>query len=140
MKTSDLKFLDKKDTYSLILSAIYASEVDDNYMLLSDLMYMLDDEAFKSFITLFEGQTIKIPSIKQFVEMLKALAIFTYHDIQKLSFNQVGQILGVEHPRQFKGTPEYNRLVKLISDKKLEIGGVFDDFPSKNASIDTSIQ
>ena len=136
-KKIDIRFLDKKETYSVLLSAIYASEGDPKYRLLSDLMYMMDDETFKSFITLFEGQTITVPTLSQLTEMLKALMIYTYRNIQGKDWDTIAKLVGAktnsENP--FRGTPEYKNLINSMKAKNIEVGGVFSDFPSKSVDI-----
>lgn len=133
----DIRLLDKKETYSLILSAIYASEADPAYRLLSDLMYMMDDETFKSFLTLFEGQTIKVPTMQMLSQMLTALMTYTYRDIQGRDWHEVAKLVGFEDTpaRPFRGTDKYKELVKNIKEKKITVGGVFDDFPTKSCTV-----
>lgn len=137
MRATDIRFLDKKETYALMLSAIYASEVDENYRLLADIMYLLDTETFKSFLTLFEGQTIKIPSKQQLAEMLKALTIYTYRDIHGLEWDKIAEMLGeVNIPsKPYRGSLAYKKLLQALKEKKLNIGGIFDEFPSKLSDI-----
>ena len=129
----DPRFLDKKETYALMLSAIYASEADPNYRLLSDLMYLLDDKAFKEFLTLFEGQTIRIPTIAELTEMLKALTIYTYKDIHQLSWKEVAKLGGAQDSpsNPYKGSIAYQKLKAAMRENKVSTGGIFDEFPSK---------
>ena len=126
----DVRFLDKKETYSLMLSAIYAAEADPNYRLLADLMYLLDDEEFKGFLTLFEGQTITIPTLQQLTEMLKALTIYTYRNVQGLSWKDTAQIMGeIDAPSSpYRGNAAYRALIQAIQDHNLNVGGIFNEF------------
>ena len=129
----DPRFLDKKETYALMLSAIYASEADSNYRLLADLMYLLDDKAFKEFLTLFEGQTIRIPTIAELTEMLKALTIYTYKDIHGLSWKDVAKLVGAQNTtaQPYRGSIAYQKLKAAMRENKVSTGGIFDEFPSK---------
>lgn len=129
----DPRFLDKKETYALMLSAIYASEADPNYRLLADLMYLLDDKAFKEFLTLFEGQTIRIPTIAELTEMLKALTIYTYKDIHGLSWKDVAKLIGAQDTtaQPYRGSIAYQKLKAAMRENKVSTGGIFDEFPSK---------
>lgn len=133
----DPRFLDKKETYALMLSAIYASEADPSYRLLSDLMYILDDQMFKEFLTLFEGQTITIPTMSQLTEMLKALTIYTYKDIQGLEWKEVAKLVGAQDApsNPYRGSIAYQKLKAAMRDKKVSTGGIFDEFPSKDTNI-----
>lgn len=127
----DVRFLDNKETYSLLLSAIYASECDSKYKLLSDLVYTLDNKSFKAFLTLYEGQTITIPSLNELTAMLKALTIFTYKDLQGMKWPEIRRISG-DKSIPNGGTPEYKRLKQLIRDNKITIGGILDGLYEEN--------
>ena len=130
----DLSVLDKKDTYSFLLSAVYASTANDNYALLSDLIYVLDQKSLKNFLSLFEGQTISVPSMLKLNKMLTAMMIFTYHDIDKIPLDIVLKQLNI--PVTASGPQEYVELKRLIKEHKIEIGGLLDDFPSKASNVE----
>ena len=130
-----MRSLDKKDTFSFILSAIYASEADSDYMLLADLIYLLNEKEFKRFMGLFEGQTLKIPTIRQLNDMLGALMLYTYVDVEGMSLKHALKELGYQledNDNKDIGPAEYVKLKSLIKEKKIEIGGVLDGFPPKS--------
>ena len=129
-----MRVLDKKDTFSFILSAIYAAQADPNYTVLADLIYMLDEKEFKRFMGLFEGQTIKIPTIKELNDMLGALMLYSYVDIEGMDIRKAMKELGycLESDNRGKGPSEYLRLKQLIKEQKVNVGGVLDGFPSKS--------
>lgn len=133
----DLSILDKKDTYSVLLSAIYAANADPKYMLLSDLLYVLDNKNFQKFLAMFEGQTLKIPTLRELTKMLTALMIYAYHDIDGKPMDIVLKDLGVYCPQKsYQGPEEYVKLKKAIKEGKIEVGGLFSDFPSKAATVE----
>ncbi len=133
----DISYINKKDTYSLLLSAIYASESNDpDYRFLSDLLFCLDSTNFKNFISLFEGQTIKIPSVQRITRMLSILLIYAYHDVDKLTMPKTLKLLGIKGNEAEGLKREYVQFKQLIRDTKLEIGGVLDGFPSENSKIE----
>ena len=123
----DLSFLDKKDTYSFLMSAVYASKADDNYQLLCDLVYALDDKSLINFISLFEGQTITIPTIQELTNMIKALAILAYKDIDKLPVETIAEKLGVD-PQNVVKNYHYNKLKDNLMRNKIKVGGLLDEF------------
>lgn len=123
----DLSFLDKKDTYSFLMSAIYASKADDKYQLLSDLIYALDDKSFINFMSLFEGQTITIPTIQELTDMIKALAILAYKDIDKLAIDTIAQKLGINSKNVINDC-HYNTLKDSLMQNKIRVGGLLDEF------------
>lgn len=134
----DISLLDKKDTYSFLLSAIYAASADPEYMLLSDLLYVLDSKNFKKFLSLFEGQTLKIPSLQELTKMLTAMMIYAYHDIDNKPMDIVLKDLGIPCPyKNYPGPETYLKLKKAIKEHNVEIGGLFNDFPSKAAKIES---
>lgn len=128
----DLSFLDKKDTYSFLMSAVYASKADDKYQLLSDLIYALDDKSFINFMSLFEGQTITIPTIQELTDMIKALAILAYKDIDKLPIDTIADKLGI-NPQNVVKNFYYNKLKDNLMQNKIKVGGLLDEFiPNSN--------
>lgn len=133
----DISFLNKQDTYSVLLSAIYASEANENYRFLSDLMLSMNTESFKQFIGLFEGQTISIPDIATITKMLKAMLVYAYYDVEKLPLKIACRRAGVQFNGVTKpiGLQEYYTFKQLLKDKKVEVGGVLGDFPSENSKI-----
>lgn len=134
----NLSVLDKKDTYSFLLSALYASSANPEYMLLSDLLYVLDNKNFQRFLALFEGQTLKIPTIQELTSMLTALMIYAYHDIDKKPLDIVLKDLGIPmQGKDYKGPDAYIQLKKAIKAGNIEIGGMFSDFPSKSSKIES---
>ena len=80
MKNNIFKALDNlntKDILSFILFVIYRMKDIPEYSVLSELVYLLDNESFKKFITYFGGQTFKIPSLKEINVVLNALLFYT---------------------------------------------------------------
>lgn len=133
----DIEFLNKQDTYSVLLSAIYAAEADDSYRFLSDLMLSMNTDSFKKFIGLFEGQTITIPSIDKTTKMLKAMLLYAYFDVEKLPLKYACRRAGVQFNGVTKpvGLQEYYTFKQLLKDKKVEVGGILNDFPSEGSKI-----
>lgn len=108
------------------MSAIYASTCDSDYMLMSDLVYALDSESFKNFLTLFEGQTIKVPTIEEIKSMITAMTILAYHDIDKVPMPEVLKSLGIQDVPSC-----YKKLKELLLKNKIKVGGILDGYPTK---------
>lgn len=125
----DISFLDKQDIYSVIFSAIYASDIDDNYMLLSDLIYALDDKSFKNFISLFEGQTITIPPIEKITSMLKSLVLYAKIEVEGWSPYKAMKFLNISNDKSTVYL-DYLKIKKLITSNRIELGGILNGFPS----------
>lgn len=123
------EILNKKDTYDFLLACIYASHSDDpKYALLSDLVLALDEESFKNFLTLFEGQTITIPSMKELITMLKAMTIQASLSKNNDNMEVVLSALGYKDTQHFP--KEYKKFRKLLTTGKVRIGGLIDDYPN----------
>ena len=133
----NFSFLDKQDTFSVLLSAIYASEADEGYRMLSDLMICLDNRNFKKFLALFEGQTLKIPTINQLASMLQAMLLYAYLDVEKLKESEAYAKAGVPHPGPARtaAVEEYKKFKSILKSKNIQIGGVLDGFPSSKTQI-----
>lgn len=133
----DFSFLDKQDTFSVLLSAIYASEADEGYRMLSDLMLCLDNRNFKKFLALFEGQTIKVPTLQKLASMLQSMLLYAYLDVEKLKESEAYAKAGIPNPGPTRtaAIEEYKRFKAILKSRNIEIGGVLDGFPSSKTQI-----
>lgn len=133
----NFSFLDKQDTFSVLLSTIYAGEADEEYRMLSDLMLCLDNRNFKKVLALFEGQTIKIPPIHKIAKMLQAMLLYAYLDVEKLKESEAYAKAGVPTPGAARtaAVEEYKRFKSILKSNNVQIGGVLDGFPSDKTQI-----
>lgn len=75
--------LKDKDVYSILCSLLYDLRQVPQYSTLSELCYLLDVESFLNLIQYMQGQTITIPTKKEFAECIQVLRLFQYSEIEK---------------------------------------------------------
>lgn len=71
-----LEELNKQDIYSLILFVLYKLKDVSEYSVLSELVYILDNDSFARFMSYFEGQTLKVPKIQDLKNVVNALLFY----------------------------------------------------------------
>lgn len=83
MTIDKLNDLTEKDTYSLIMFALYKLKDDPKYSTLSELTYLLDKNSLMTMLEYFGGMTITIPSIQELRELFNALVMYNDVKIEK---------------------------------------------------------
>lgn len=78
--------LKEKDIYSLILFAMFKLKDVPEYSSVSELAYVLDQDNLLKLCEVFGGQTISIPTIDDMQEMVYALLMYQYVDIQHMDY------------------------------------------------------
>lgn len=73
-----LQQLDKKDTTSLVLFTLWKLKDSPEYGALSELCYVLDGDNLSKFLSYYGGMTLKVPTLKEFRLMVKALQVFQF--------------------------------------------------------------
>lgn len=83
-----LNNLSKVDVYSLILFALWQLKDVPEYSTLSELSYVLDNSSLIRFLTYYEGMTIKIPTKKEFNNLLDALLLYQLINLENIPFEE----------------------------------------------------
>lgn len=90
----DIDKLKKNDIYSLILFLIYQLKQDDNYSTLSELIYILDKNSLLKLCQFYGGQTITIPKLDELENVIYALIIYQYVNIEHIPIEKCWQLIG----------------------------------------------
>ena len=94
MKKSNLekrvnKILDEKETFLLSLILLVHMKDDEKYNNLTNLIFLFDNyDGFKKFIKYYEGQQIKVPTVKEVKGALRLLCLFQKVYIDGRDFNE----------------------------------------------------
>lgn len=83
-----LETLDKNDTYSLMLFSLYKLRDNPEYLTLSELCYILDNDNLPKFLSYFGGMTVTFPTLKELRMMLAALKLYQYVNIDGGQFEE----------------------------------------------------
>lgn len=84
----ELNNLSAKDIYSMTLFALYKLKDNPRYSTLSELVYVMDKESLFNFLSVFEGLTIKVPSLSELQEVVYGLLLFTKVNIQGIPYDE----------------------------------------------------
>lgn len=124
-----LEELDKQDIYSLVLFTLYRLKDVSEYSILSELIYILDEESFARFLGFFEGQTIKIPRIQDLKDIVNALLFYERKTNTNLSEDEILENLDI--PKKDKD--------KILNTLGL-ISEIVKEYDFKREKEDDSIQ
>lgn len=89
----DIEKLKKNDIYSIILFLIYQLKQDDNYSTLSELIYILDKNSLLKLCQFYGGQTITIPKLDELENIVYALMIYQYVNIEHIPIEKCWQLI-----------------------------------------------
>lgn len=90
----DIEKLKKNDIYSIILFLIYQLKQDDKYSTLSELIYILDKNSLLKLCQFYGGQTITIPKLDELENIVYALMIYQYVNIEHIPIEKCWQLIG----------------------------------------------
>ncbi len=109
---ASLNRLNKQDTTSMLMFALYKLKDNPNYSVLSELAYILDNDNMVKLLTYFGGMTIKIPTLREFRLFIQAMVLYYYVNIDKGSIEEALNSLSTA---EFK-KEELIEVYKTVSD------------------------
>jgi len=112
--------LNKTDTYSLILFAISKIKDVPEYQTLCELSYILDNNSLVSLLDYYGGMTIKIPTKAEFRQIVDALLIYQFVNLEGNNLSDVSKALNVTMTNDLKET--YVRLTEILKDYNFNRG------------------
>ena len=86
--TKDLNTLKEDDLITIILYCLYKFTKDPEYAAISELAYTLDKNNLYKLCATFGGCTIKIPTLKEYKDIIKVMLIFQFMNGDGLSFDE----------------------------------------------------
>lgn len=117
-----LNSLEKTDTYSLLLFALYQLRGDSNYSTLSELCYVLDGKNLTKFLSYFGGQTITIPTVREFRLMVQALLLYQFVNLEKGSLDEALSVVGKGEFDKRELLEAYNTIITVVSQFNFKRG------------------
>lgn len=84
-KMKEIIKLSEEDTYALIC-LLLARVKNPSYMAFGELINVLDQKNFESFITYFGGCTLKVPTIDEIRQEMRAIILYKLHAEDKYGF------------------------------------------------------
>lgn len=111
----ELLSIKELDIYSLILFALFKLRSVPDYMVLSELVYVLDKDNLLKLCEYFGGSTIKIPTIKELESVVYSLLLYQYVDIENMNYNDAIQLLGQDSTNLRQIKSDYLKLKDVLS-------------------------
>ena len=112
----EISKLHRSDIYSLILFALYKIKDIPEYSTLSELAFILDKENLLKLCQYFGGITLQIPTIEELENMVYALILYEYVDVDKVELSTALKAIGVSKIKT-KEIKELYQNLRHILDK-----------------------
>lgn len=109
--TAALNSLNKDDIYSMMLFTLYKVKDIPDYLTLSELCYVLDNDNLTKFLSYFGGMTITVPKLKDLRLVLKGLMLYQYVNVEGGSFDDSLKALSGD---EFSADDIKNIYVKVV--------------------------
>lgn len=113
---NELNKLKTSDIYSLLLFALYKMRGIPEYSTLSELAYTLDKDNLLNLCEYFGGLTLKIPTIDDLENMVDALLLYQYVDIDNIPYSEATAKLGFESNKLREVKKNYKAVKKVLSE------------------------
>ena len=101
---------------STILFVLYKFQEIPEYASLSELAYVLDRKNLLKLWEYFGGQTITIPTIDQLEEIIYAMLLYQYIDVEKIDEADALQLLRVDKVKQQSVKNCYKTLKSILKN------------------------
>lgn len=116
MLKEDLNKLSTDDIYSLVLFAILQLKKAPEYSVLSELIYSLDRDSLLNLCKQFGGMTIKIPTLEELEDVIDALLLYCYVNIEHKTFEDGVAFLDKDDKDIDRIKDVYCGIVEVVSD------------------------
>lgn len=121
-----LEELNKQDIYSLILFVLYRLKNVSEYSILSELVYILDNDSFSRFMSYFEGQTIKIPRIQDLKDIVNALLFYEKKINSSLTDEEILNELNIPKCESEKINSTLNLISEIVKEYDFKREKLYD--------------
>lgn len=114
--TAALNSLNKDDIYSMMLFTLYKVKDIPDYLTLSELCYVLDNDNLTKFLSYFGGMTITVPKLKDLRLVLKGLMLYQYVNVEGGSFDDSLKALAGDEFSADDIKDIYVKVIEVISN------------------------
>lgn len=116
MLKDEVNKLNLNDIYSLILFVIFQLKKLPEYAVLSELVYSVDQNSLLNLCKQFGGMTITIPTLDELNDVLDALLIYCYVNIENKSFDYAISLLNREQTNLDHVKEIYMQVVEVTTE------------------------
>lgn len=118
---SELNNLRTNDVYSLLLFVLYKLRNIPEYNGVSQLAYVLDEENFLNLCEYFGGLQIQIPTISELKDIIDALLLYQYIDIDGMTYEKAVTKIGFSSSQMRHVKKIYKNIKEILKDYNFEI-------------------
>ncbi len=93
--TKDLNTLKEDDLITIILYCLYKFTRNPDYAAISELAYTVDKDSLYKLCATYGGCTIRIPTLKEYKDIVKVMLIFQYVNGDGLTFSEACEKAGI---------------------------------------------
>lgn len=104
-----------------MLFVLYKLQNVPEYNGISQLAYVLDEENFLNLCEYFGGLTIKIPSIDELRDIVDALLLYQYVDIDGMSYSSAVEKIGFSSSQMRHIKKVYTRCKQVLKDYNFNV-------------------
>lgn len=115
-KKQEISSLKDLDIYSLILFALFKLRDIPDYLVLSELIYVLDKDNMLKLCEYFGGQDIHIPTIEELESIVYSLLLYQYIDIENYQIDEALQLLNRPAKELEKIQLDYQQIRKVMQN------------------------
>ena len=117
----ELNKLKNNDIYSLILFVLYKLRNIPEYSGISELAYVLDENNFLNLCEYFGGLTLKIPTISELHDIVDALLLYQYVDLDGLAYEDAVNKIGFSSYQKRHTKKIYKNIKQVLKDYNFNV-------------------
>ena len=111
-----LSALTEEDIYSLLLFALFKMKDDPGYSSISELAYLLNGKSLYNLLEFYGGQTIRVPTLKEFSTAVQALLLYQFVNVEKIEYGQAIHLVDTTYCAEKEIRECYSKMVDLLKD------------------------
>lgn len=112
----------ERDVYSLLLFVLFRLKDLPEYSTLSELSYILDSKSLMRFLEYYGGMTITIPTADEFRDVIDALLLYQYANLENGDMAKAHEMLDLPKARIAEIHPVYSAIVGILSNYNFNRG------------------
>lgn len=117
----ELNSLKTNDVYSLILFVLYKLRNIPEYSGVSELAYILDEENFLNLCEYFGGLCIKVPTISELRDIVDALLLYQYVDLDNIDYATAVKKIGFSSSQMRHVKKIYKSIKETLQEYNFDV-------------------
>ena len=114
MAKKDILKLKEVDTWSLVLFTLFKMHSVPEFSALSELVYILDRESLLNLCKYYGGMTIKIPTVDELENLVYALLLYEYVDIEHVPYDEAIKLIGFKSSELRRVKSDYLKVCSVL--------------------------